>query len=580
VMTPIAGASAQFLFVLLADGLWHHWSTGESQVFNTAQNGNILQINGTTINAVTGTGSTAALANAPAFTGAVTFADRPWVDPTSPSYGAKCDGSTDDSTSLQAAGNSAVILGSILRIPPGVKCAYATGLSFTVPVQIEGTVEQGANNSAVGGAISTLYYTGTGSALTINNGTSYIYGVHLRNFDIDAPNVSSGTGAGIACTYCNQPTVDNVQVLSTNVPGFTSDFDFSNTAGIICRNCLAANATNAFRLVGATNVDIDACNVYQNNVVFLMGGSNLGVNIHDCTNIEAQNFVLDWDDTNPAASSTVANHITLHHNFMIFDSGSGGGPYNTRQALHVSNHSANTIAVSNLVFSDNAIYCPAANAACLWAFNVAMSNGSSFITLTSERNWIFGWNSGGLTANNAAVTVAWLNNQNLQLSGSPNVDVGGTPTYCVVHYSAGQMTTCPVNAVGTITTSGGLRDPSPATEINRLYFNQAPALNPVNVVLNGWGTGATFSIAGRDSIFAITITAGTSPNPFPFATVSFNNGLWLDGNPYCQVTRGDFTAPSTANVSVGSSNASVTPAFGGTPVTGNTYTFFVSCTSQ
>jgi hypothetical protein len=56
-LTPIAGASEQFTFALLADGNWHSMSVGESMVFDTGVNGNVLRINGVTINAITGTGA-------------------------------------------------------------------------------------------------------------------------------------------------------------------------------------------------------------------------------------------------------------------------------------------------------------------------------------------------------------------------------------------------------------------------------------------------------------------------------------------------------------------------------------------
>jgi len=63
-LTPTAAKSEQFEFVLEADGNWHSLGVGESQVFDTAINGNVLRINGVTVNGVTGSGA-AVLATSP-----------------------------------------------------------------------------------------------------------------------------------------------------------------------------------------------------------------------------------------------------------------------------------------------------------------------------------------------------------------------------------------------------------------------------------------------------------------------------------------------------------------------------------
>lgn len=502
---------------------------------------------------------------------------NPWVDVLA--FGAVCDGVTNDYTALMAAAAFAIAQGGILKLPPQA-CAYSPGLAFTQAIQIEGAVEQGDGG---GPPVSSLKYTGTGAALTINNGTSYIYGIHLRNFIINGTAVNN-QGAGLVCTYCNQPVIENVFVTSTAAPGFLTTVDFSNSAGLISHNLQVTNGGVAIKLVNATNMDIDTCLLYQNTIGFLMGGNNLGVFIHDCPNIERQDYLVDWDDTFPSATLTFGDNIHFERDYIVFDGGAATYPH--QQVLHVSSTGTNQLTLRNLIFSDNTFYCPATYCGSTYPFNVAISattNSNTAITLTVERNWLFGFASGGVTSNSLAATVNWFNNQNLNSFGFPvATDTNGTAYYCVTKFAGGAQTTCPivttnVNATTLVATgavTGASFNPSGDTltlpSVPRMFMSASGAT--VTTATQAWSSvpsvGRSITIT-RVGVFAVTAPAGCSTSPQfgilgTAAVVTLPNGSFnadsgaisvssTGGSLFIGVTNVDAgcsTQPANVNISV------------------------------
>jgi hypothetical protein len=208
-----------------------------------------------------------------------------------------------------------------------------------------------------------------------------------------------------------------------------------------------------------------------------------------------------------------------------------------------------------------------------------MANSGSTITMTAEKNWLFAFNSGGITANSTGLTAAWLNNQNLKLTGAVNTDTGGTGQYCIVHYYTGTMTTCPITTAGTITTASGLNDTSLTTNVKRVYYG-GTAVTASNFSVSGWGSGSTFAVnTGANPIDAtgvMSVTAGTSPSPFPTVTLTFADGT-SPNDVTCIAVRNDLTSQLETWRQSGIGTSTSTWTFYGTPVAASTYTLEWHC---
>lgn len=107
------------------------------------------------------------------FTGpfsAIFSGPSPWYDVTSPTFGAKCDGATDDTTAIQAALTAANGGGQVFS-PPGKTCVIASALSMNsfTGVKVLGGF---AANPFIGNTQSVWKFTGTcgaGACLSVQN---------------------------------------------------------------------------------------------------------------------------------------------------------------------------------------------------------------------------------------------------------------------------------------------------------------------------------------------------------------------------------------------------------------------------
>lgn len=83
--------------------------------------------------------------------GKAEFNGSPWIDPMNPAYGAKCDGTTDDSTALQAAFTAAASVNPPLPvvIPAGVACYTTT------TIDAKGASLMGFGGVNSGGSVAT-----------------------------------------------------------------------------------------------------------------------------------------------------------------------------------------------------------------------------------------------------------------------------------------------------------------------------------------------------------------------------------------------------------------------------------------
>jgi hypothetical protein len=515
---------------------------------------------------------------APNFTGAFSLTGAgilqgvvyPWIDPMASTYGAKCDGTTDDSTALQAALSAAVSADIVLKLPPGKTCLFATGLVTTASPRIEGYFDI----SSGGGGPPNLKYTGTGTAITVNNGITLIYNPNFKHFYL--LNTQGGSN-GISCTYCNSVFLEGVQVGGS--PGqLATAYNFSNTAAIVAINMQDFNAVTAVNLTGDSNVDIDACNLFQNTIVFLLGTGTIGpfgLHVHNCVNIEEQDYLVDIDDANPVNTSNSLLDIHFDHNFMAFG---GGATYPHQQVLHVSNTGTSFLSIQNMVFADNTIYC---NSNCEGTdpFNIAISsttNASTAVNLTIERNWVYAGGSwtGILTANSTKVSGVLRNNFN-----TLGADIAGTSNICVEKYVGTVLQTCGLSTTGPI--SGVvITDSSLLTSLKRIHWGGTPVTTS-NFSISGWGTGAAVLAVSQnpvDESGSILITSGSgSISANPTVTFTFADGTGTN-NVVCSANRTDLIGSGNESFRTTTFAAtSNTFTFAGTPTTTSNYGFTWHC---
>ncbi len=97
------------------------------------------------------------------------------------SFGAVCDGATDDSTALQAALTAASAVSANVFFPPGVTCVHASTLNSGGVVSISG---RGKWNSI-------LRYTGSGTQWKPTNGSTGFTEITLRDINLQVTNAAA-----------------------------------------------------------------------------------------------------------------------------------------------------------------------------------------------------------------------------------------------------------------------------------------------------------------------------------------------------------------------------------------------------
>ena len=231
---------------------------------------------------------------------------------TASAYGAVADDSTDNTTAIQAALNS----GSPVYVPPTTS-SFNYSTTLVVP---EGVIFFGAGSSTTGqtGRPSTLKYTGTGSAMTLNAGntssaawdatianinlvgsaSSLTGGIGLNNVgrvQIMGMNINTFTGGGGAIQATGTRGTYNITLIHNTMTGNSSCVHFATTGnstdqnwriiGNQCAACVSAGGRNAaldFNGIEVASMLL-AGNAIDTNAtpaeVFFGAGNMLGVTI-------------------------------------------------------------------------------------------------------------------------------------------------------------------------------------------------------------------------------------------------------------------------------------------------------------
>jgi hypothetical protein len=198
---------------------------------------------------------------------------RPWFDVTR--YGAKGDGSTDDSAAIQAACTAAVVLGGVVFFPGGKTYLIGSQVTLALSSTQKTSVYGFGAELITTGAISALKITGGGVAgatifgLKVNHrgnatatagfelvGTRH---VTLRDCEVEAHGVSASYAA---CWLHNtDPNDDNTGSYWTTIENFQVRKRSGSDVGDITYGILAQGASNATRISGGelANVVTGVC---------------------------------------------------------------------------------------------------------------------------------------------------------------------------------------------------------------------------------------------------------------------------------------------------------------------------------
>lgn len=210
----------------------------------------------------------------------------PWNDVRA--FGAVCNGSTDDSTAIQAAINFSSPTAARVFIP-ALNCSYATGL--TVP---QGVVIEGVSRSTYVLSIpitgSVLKYTGSGTAISLNGSNTV-----LRNLVVYNPsgNATNGVLVNGNTNSVEGPIMDNViiygftggtalNLVASNggdvVYGVFNNVRIRSAATGLDMNAPSGGAAGFINNNTFINLVISGNNVFQYGIRYRAGNANQFIN--------------------------------------------------------------------------------------------------------------------------------------------------------------------------------------------------------------------------------------------------------------------------------------------------------------
>lgn len=276
-----------------------------------------------------------------------------WIDVKD--FGAKGNGVTDDTISIQNALNTAASSQALVWMPAGT---YAIS-SITIPT---GVSLRGTGNGTIITNVSTF---SSGNLINIANSAA---NVDLGNFKISLPltftasscisgtsatyanihdiNVPAGGAFAVNLTSCSNCTVERVNVLSAN----SIAIQLSSGQWNVIRNCYATGVVlyHHFAIVGEVNSEINGCKSYRvTGAGFGMELTNCaqcritgcftqdsiveGINITDSSNCTVSNNTVRWStsgisqDFGMSMNASSANcNLNIFANNNIFDPGKSG----------------------------------------------------------------------------------------------------------------------------------------------------------------------------------------------------------------------------------------------------------------
>jgi hypothetical protein len=292
-------------------------------------------------------------------------------------FGAKCDGSTDDSTALQTAITYAIGHSKTLNVPTGVTCVHSATLNMNIGNQ--SLHLRGAGGQAAGASI--MLYTGTGTGWLWKNGNGAGFGNFIYNPVVEdiAFEVNHTVTYGLETYELSEGEFHNVSVLTSGggsfgVNWFCSGCNIMNLMHVITNNSTVA----AFDFQGCAVLLYQGGDSFNHTgSVFRFSGITSNIEIADSF-FEQQNIIATFDDSLTAAATNILNGLNVHGNRMLFDGGVIGFPDGL--IFNMVNTGTKALIANGIVFSANTALFAFGASSTAYPMTVTISNTTNFQT--------------------------------------------------------------------------------------------------------------------------------------------------------------------------------------------------------
>lgn len=227
-------------------------------------------------------------------------------------FGAKGDGTTDDTSAIQTALNSVKNSGGLVFIPPGTYL-YSTPLRIGSSVTVEGAgrglsiIKQKNNNMPGGGQDDGAAFINYNFSLS----TSTDQNIEIRNLTVDGnyqnnPDIAAGSAGGISMTYATDVRIINVEI--ANVDGYGGIYygaqNLSDSGGYLSRNLPGITVSECF-IHDSTSTTAGGS---YGSGMFLSAQQSVHLDVHD--NFLLNNRTAIYLEDSASQADIHDNHIT------------------------------------------------------------------------------------------------------------------------------------------------------------------------------------------------------------------------------------------------------------------------------
>ena len=386
-------------------------------------------------------------------------------------------GNEIDWAAIQAANNAAQVaslVSKVVHFPGGEYQAGTSTLTVTDQVIWQGESERGTH----------IYYSGTGTAVLVNNGTSFIYHIHFR--DLRIVSTASAGAVGVAFKYVSESYLEYVTVRGFAVgvlmqdcnnmylDRYTSDL---NTDGVYFQNDVTG--TNNF-------ISIKHGNFFDSADAAIKTEGNTGLNVID-------NYFEYFSNAIKLTNSTSAyfefrnfemrNNWFLTQNTTLFPS---------PKLISTDFSSGKAATITNMTVAEN--YADLWGSPYLIDLIFAGTVTGSYAKATIQNNFFTGATTSTVYADSMAVALALVNNRSYEAysTGTAIPIISGTAAYSLNESEGGTY----VLGLSDISPTAGMYA-SRGTNANRLpaVITDAAIIGE-NKNTMGTGTGKIYGILG------------------------------------------------------------------------------------